>query len=427
MTGGTRKRGNTWSYYFDLGKVNGKRQKKEKGGFRTKKEAEQALADAIHEYNRCGQTFEPANITVSDYLDFWFETFCKMNLRYNTQLGYLQIIENHLKPTFGAYKLSALTAAAIQTYANQLKLNGYSKSSVTGIISTLSGALNYAVEPLHYITYNPCSQIKYPKYEQGSKKETRFLIDPETFQRIIDRFPPESQFYIPLMIGYYTGLRIGEVFALTWDDIDFDNRVLSVDKQVVKRNFGVDVRQSLERKGKKQIQSVWYYAKPKTDTSIRKIHFGETLYQALKNAKLQKKKNRLKYGELFTEHYLKTEQDEKNESILRILSAERSIPCALPKVDLICVREDGKYCSTDSFKYCSRIIHNELKIAFNFHSLRHTHATYLVENGANIKDVQERLGHTDVQTTLNTYAHNTEQNRQNSVDIFEQKIKSSII
>ena len=112
---------------------------------------------------------------------------------------------------------------------------------------------------------------------------------------------------------------------------------------------------------------------------------------------------------------------------MRILSAERSIPCALPKVDLICVREDGKYCSTDSFKYCSRIIHNELKIAFNFHSLRHTHATYLVENGANIKDVQERLGHTDVQTTLNTYAHNTEQNRQNSVDIFEQKIKSSII
>ncbi len=226
MTGGTRKRGNTWSYYFDLGKVNGKRQKKEKGGFRTKKEAEQALADAIHEYNRCGQTFEPTNITVSDYLDFCFETFCKMNLRYNTQLGYLQIIEN------------------------QLKSNGYSKSSVTGIISTLSGALNYAVEPLHYIAYNPCSQIKYPKYEQESKKETRFIIDPETFQRIIDRFPPESQFYIPLMIGYYTGLRISEVFALTWDDIDFDNRVLSVDKQVVKRNFGVDVRQSLERKGK---------------------------------------------------------------------------------------------------------------------------------------------------------------------------------
>ena len=57
MTGGTRKRGSTWSYYFDLGKVNGKRQKKEKGGFKTKKEAEAALAKAINEYNNAGAVF----------------------------------------------------------------------------------------------------------------------------------------------------------------------------------------------------------------------------------------------------------------------------------------------------------------------------------------------------------------------------------
>ena len=62
MTGGIRKRGSTWSYYFDLGKIGGKRQKKEKGGFKTKKEAEAALAKAISEYNSAGTVFEPSEI-----------------------------------------------------------------------------------------------------------------------------------------------------------------------------------------------------------------------------------------------------------------------------------------------------------------------------------------------------------------------------
>jgi hypothetical protein len=73
MTGGVRKRGSTWSYYFDLGKVDGKRKKKEKSGFRTKKEAEQALAAAINEYNNAGQVFESSEVTVSDYLDQWWQ------------------------------------------------------------------------------------------------------------------------------------------------------------------------------------------------------------------------------------------------------------------------------------------------------------------------------------------------------------------
>ena len=76
MTGGTRKRGATWSYYFDLGKIDGKRQKKEKGGFKTKKEAETALAKAINEYNNAGAVFTPSEITVSDYLDQWYVLYC---------------------------------------------------------------------------------------------------------------------------------------------------------------------------------------------------------------------------------------------------------------------------------------------------------------------------------------------------------------
>ena len=106
MTGGVRKRGKTWSYYFDMGKVDGKRKKKEKGGFRTKKDAEAALTKALNEYNNAGITFEPSEISVADYLDYWFENYCRMNLKYNTYMGYLRIIENHLNTTWDILELS---------------------------------------------------------------------------------------------------------------------------------------------------------------------------------------------------------------------------------------------------------------------------------------------------------------------------------
>ncbi len=424
MNGGTRKRGTSWSYYFDLGKVDGKRKKKEKGGYKTKREAEAALAKAISEYNNSGQVFEPNEITVSDYLNFWFDNYCKMNLKYNTQIGYLNIIDNHLKPTFGHYKLKALNPAAIQEYTNSLKLRGLSKSSVVGIISTLSGALNYAVEPMRYIHSNPCDRVKYPKYDKP-KKETRFIITPEDFSRILDRFPKSTPFYLPLLIGYYTGLRIAETFALTWDDIDLKNRTLTVNKIVVKRNFGADVRKAAEKGHPRKAKSSWYFDTPKTSTSNRTIKFGETLYTALKEAKTEKKKNCMKYGENFVELYKKVDKDEKGNQMYQIIPVPRTIPCVLPEADMVCIQENGSYVSTDSFKYCARVIHNELQLAFNYHSLRHTHATTLIENGANVKDVQERLGHSDIQTTLDTYVHNTDQLRTQSVDIFEKAVKSS--
>lgn len=66
------------------------------------------------------------------------------------------------------------------------------------------------------------------------------------------------------------------------------------------------------------------------------------------------------------------------------------------------------------------MIHNELHLAFDYHSLRHTHATRLIEAGANIKNVQTRLGHSNIQTTLQTYVHDTEKMGEQSVELFEQ-------
>ena len=124
--------------------------------------------------------------------------------------------------------------------------------------------------------------------------------------------------------------------------------------------------------------------------STNRAPFGKTLYSALKTEYTAQKKNKLKYGDYYTIH--------------------------------------GQYTSTDSFKYCSRIIHNELGLAFDYHPLRHTtHATMLIEAGANVKDVQTRLGHTNITTTLQTYVHDTEKMGEQSVELFESitAVKSS--
>lgn len=417
MQGGVRKRGSTWSYYFDLGKIDGKRKKKEKGGFRTKKEAETALAAAMNEYNNAGQVFEPSEITVSDYLDQWYELSCKLNLKYNSQVGYLRIIEGHLKPKFGTYKLKAINAAVLQEYANSLKLNGYSKSHIVGILTVFQSALDYAIEPLHYINQNPMKSVKFPKVERKPKE--RIILTLDEWQQIIDRFR-DTRYYIPLMIGFYTGLRISEAFALTWDDIDFENRTLSVNKQIVKRNFGADVRKVVEKKGKREQRSSWYFATPKTPASIRTIPFGETLYNALKQEKTAQMRNEMKYGEYYTVHVLKKEVDEKGNDMIRVVPVQKCVDSKLQRTRLICITENGQYTSTDSFTFCSRVIHQELHLAFDYHSLRHTHATLLIESGANVKNVQVRLGHTNIQTTLQTYVHDTEKMGQQSVDLFEQ-------
>lgn len=305
----------------------------------------------------------------------------------------------------------------MQEYANNLKINGYSKSHIIGILTVFQSALDYAVEPLHYISQNPMKSIKFPKVERKPKE--RIVLTLDEWHTIIDRFQ-NTRYYIPLMIGFYTGLRISEAFALTWDDIDLENKTLTVNKQIVKRNFGADVRKVIEKKDKKEQRSSWYFTTPKTITSVRTVSFGDTLCRALKQEKANQLKNELKYGEYYTIHVLKKETDEKGNDMWRIVPVQKCVESQLQRTRLICITENGQYTSTDTFKVCSRVIHHELQLAFDYHSLRHTHATLLIESGANVKNVQTRLGHATIQTTLQTYVHDTEKMGEQSVELFEQ-------
>ena len=127
MAEGVRKRGNKWSYYFDTAKIDGKRKKIEKCGFRTQKEALDASTAAMAEYNNTGRTFQPKEISVSDYLDYWLENAIKKNIDHgyslNTYINYETVIRIHIKPTLGIYKLSSIQYSTdiIQGWIDDMK------------------------------------------------------------------------------------------------------------------------------------------------------------------------------------------------------------------------------------------------------------------------------------------------------------------
>jgi len=410
MEGHVRKRGGKWYYSFEASNVDGKRKRIERVGGRTKKEAEAALRKALEEYNNAGLHFEPSEISVADYMDYWYKNYVMVNCKYNTQQGYRGIIDNHIKPSFGIYKLKSLTPAILQEFVNNKYLTGISKNFLTNMMAVISGSLKYAVHPCKFIKDNPMQYVKYPKYEHSKAEIDRKVITPEDFKTIIERFPFGTSFYMPLMIGYHTGCRIGEVMALTWDDIDLNERTIDVNKILVKRDKN------------------WYFGSTKTKSSVRKIKIGKTLVDALKQHRKWQMENRLKYGQHFIQQYEVQEVDQvTNEKLRSIHSLQSSIDAGVMQpINIVCTKEDGDMVTPETFKYASRVIHYNLGILFNFHSLRHTHATTLIENGANIKDVQNRLGHNNIKTTLDTYTHATEKMAEQSVDIFEKAVNQDL-
>ena len=130
-----------WEYRFEAAKIDGKRKHISKAGFKTKKEAEVAGVKAMSEYNNAGLTYEPSEMSYADYLDFWFDNYVKMSCKYNTQLAYNVIIENHLKPALGIYKLRSLTPIMLQDYVNQKFVTGLKKTTLKNITAVLSGSL----------------------------------------------------------------------------------------------------------------------------------------------------------------------------------------------------------------------------------------------------------------------------------------------
>lgn len=384
-----RKRGNKWEYRFEAAAVGGQRKQICKIGYLTKKEAMEAGAKAYNEYTQAGAVFTPNNSSYADYLDYWLSTYCKNNLKSVTHDNYIKKIRLYIKPHLGRYMLSSLTPAVLQDFINKIFNEGYSRNTLTVIKGILSNSLSYAVEPLHYLQSSPMTYVKLPSTRAKPaipfRSEPHIYIDKGMIEKIFERFPEGSSAHIPLMLGYKCGLRLGEAFGLVWSDIDFEKGTLAVNRQV-----------QWQSGSKEHGNGYWYFSEPKYN-SFRTISLDNALIDLLK----REKQRQDRAAEYYADKYIHLFEGDNSRELNTDGKGVEIYP--------ICRRENGEYIQSRVMQHTSMIIHTQLGCEdFDFHSLRHTHATNLAEAGANPKYVQARLGHKNIQVTMQVYQHTSD-------------------
>ena len=412
------KRGNVYQYQFEIAKVNGKRKYISKSGFKTKALAREEGLKAYNEYENKGSKVIVKDMSYSDFLDYWIENYAKINLKYSTIVSYCNIIKNHIKPRIGHYRLSKIDTKLLQEMMNKIYVEcSLSKNFIASILKVIKGSFKYACYTLNYINYDPAERVHAPKYNTVEKDPVH-IFTKEEIETILERFKDTHSIYYSFLTAYYTGLRVSEVYGLTWDCIDFEKKTITINKNIIKKNqLGLPKRKNIT---KGHTTTVWYYGNCKNKQSNRTISIGDTLVKALKAYKKEQEENRKFYGDSYLLHYEKRViNNYTNKPEIKILDAKAELEVGLKEAELVFVKDNGQFLGTDTPKYAFKVIHYELGINARFHDFRDTHATRLIENGADIKAVSKRLGHSTINTTYNIYVRVTEKMESDTVDRFE--------
>jgi len=405
-----------WEYRFEAAKIDGKRKHISKAGFKTKKEAEIAGTNALASYNSAGTHFVPAEISVADFFDYWLENYSGVNNSDNTTASYAAIVANHIKPRLGIYKLKAIDTLTVQNFINSMHTEmGFSKTYIKSILKVLKNGFKYAHKQAKFINENPVEDVSLPIMEADEDEEI-LILTKEEVAAILDRFKRSPYQYYAMLIAYYTGLRVSEVYGLTWDRIDFEKKTLKVDR--IAKKFEYDGKGKQPRGISGQASVIWYLGACKTKSSYRTIPIGDTLINALMDYKEMQEANKKEYGANYTRTYVVDELTNNKRKVKRIFQTTEPQK-GLEEIHLVCIKEDGSFTGTNSMKYPSKVINNKLGIEFKFHAFRHTHATMLIEQGLPIKAVSERLGHASTKITWDIYVKVTDKMENEVVETFE--------
>ena len=401
------KHGTTYEYRFETASIGGQRKWISKGGFLDENTARIEGIKALNEYNTCGQVVEPTKMSVADFLEHWLVNDCSATLNEITILNYRKKIKNLIVPYIGKYRISTIDRDKLQNLLITLHDNGYSDNTISAVKGIITKCFNYAYYS-GYLTKMPAINLKIPRNENTAipkRQSPHVYLTKEQLSNIFDRFPLGHPSYIPLMIGLHCGLRLGEAFALTWNDIDLEQRKISVNKQIQWRQFKRTDEEKKNSNGRNTDDcGCWYFSSTKYK-SDRVLEMDEELYHLLSAEKAKQDNARAYFGDRFARYY----ETERREITQEPTTKE---------IYFVCIREDGTYITPRTMQHTSRIIHLDLNIRdFDYHSLRHTHATVLLEKGAPLKYIQQRLGHKKIDITINVYQHLTDDLRQMGTDI----------
>lgn len=188
-------------------------------------------------------------------------------------------------------------------------------------------------------------------------------------------------------------MRTGEVFALTWNDIDLDNRIIKISKTVYAKDK--------EEKGR------WYLGTTKTIGSKRDVYICDTLYNILLDYKNTQDNYKKQYAKKYKRYVLEEVKNKYGKLVEYKIVESNS---RRNKVDMVFTRKNGAYSGTNIVKYPFKIIHHELGIKCRFYDLRGSFATKTLRKGCEIKDISKVLGHSRIETTENYYINCTKDN-----------------
>ena len=361
---GVRKRGNTYQYYFDKASIDGKRQIEYRSGFKTPKEAATARAEAIAKYNNGG--FVPLNndISFADFSKIFVKELSENRYTLATITSYKAALNACLIPELGGYKLININRSIVNQFVNKLHNRGLSKSTIRLYICV--GSKCFEVAKQHKIAVdNPFKGVTAPDNSLVNKGRPHQAYSDDYINQLFKAYKGDKLEAV-LMIGYYAGLRISETCALTWDDIDFENKIMTVNKQM---------------EHNEQLKT-FYFAPPKYN-SVRQIEIPTILCDflfELKQAQTKAQKYKLNPDRSISEG---------NDFSFVVTNWHGKIICkryVIKRVELL--KKKGYP-------------------AFKPHDLRHTHCTKLIDSGINMQYVQQRLGHKSLKVTLDIYTHLT--------------------
>ena len=426
--GSVRKKGKKWYYRFYIEDESGNRVQKEFPGTESKSETEALLRKAMEDYEEKKFVAKTENVTVGMLLDQWVEEELKPgNLSNGTVMAYQGTVNRIKQHPIGKRKLKSVTADHLQAYIDFLSFGGtnpdgtqakaLSKGYLRLFSAVMQGAFRFAVFPKRLISFNPMQYVvwrgKKEEYELFSDEDGDVTSAPtisyEQYLQLEDFLKKkDNPALLPIQIAYYTGLRIGEVCGLTWQDINLEEQYLTV-------------RRSMRYNGTRHTTEVGTTKRSK----VRTVDFCDTLAAILRAARTEQRKNRFRYGEFYHLNYYK-EVKEKGRTYYEVYSLQRTeeVPEDYKEISFVCLRPDGCLELPSTLSIACRSVAKRLDgfENFHFHQLRHTYTSNLLSNGAAPKDVQELLGHSDVSTTMNVYAHSTRDAKRKSVRLLDKVV-----
>ena len=368
--------------YLGIDKVTGKDVKTSITG-RTKKEVKQKTKEAEIAFLQNGSTrFQASNITTyKELASLWWESY-KHTVKPNTQLNVRRLLDNHILPLFGSYKLDKLTTPLIQNVVNKLADKTNKGEDGAFLYYDSLHALNKRI--LQYgvvmqaIPFNPAREVILPRNTQKAKREKVKHFENQELKKFLDyldslnlnkfRYYYENTLYKFLLA---TGCRINEALALSWSDIDLDNAVVHITKTL---NY------------KQETNS------PKSKSSLRDIDIDQATVSMLKQYRLRQTKEAWKIG--------------KSESI-------------------VFSEFIHEYPNNRTLQTRLRTHFKRAKVTnIGFHGFRHTHASLLLNSGIPYKELQHRLGHSTLSMTMDVYSHLSKENAKKAVSFYETALKS---